>query len=90
MSDTEDAARYRWIKAQFKRLDEPRHWEEHVGRNSRGQELYEKRSEYWSAWVLQDDWRLGETVASLDVAKSFDAMIDGLRAADQPDGDRNG
>jgi hypothetical protein len=83
MSDTEDAARYRWLKAQFERRDEPRHWEEHVGRNRRGQELYEKRSEYWCLWELKEDWRFGETIESLDAAKDFDALVDSLRAAHQ-------
>jgi hypothetical protein len=82
MSEAEDAARYRWLKAQFERQEEPRYWKEHVGRNSKGQELYEHRSEYWVTWVLQEDWRFGETVPSLEKAKSFDEIVDVLRAAE--------
>lgn len=86
MSDAEDASRYRWLKAQFEREIEHNEFTEYLGTNSRGQEVYEKRENWFYIFKLKNDWMFGDTVKSQAAMRDFDEIVDELRASVQVTG----
>ena len=74
MSDAEDAARYRWLKAQFKIESEKRERDIYVDTKG-GFKRYVTEVSYWHSWNLQDDWRFGKHTEKAD-PPSLDELID--------------
>lgn len=58
MSDIEDAARYRWLAAQFKMESERSEREIYVDTKD-DLKRYTTEVSYWHLWQLQDSWRFG-------------------------------
>lgn len=74
MSDAEDAARYRWLKAQFKIESERSEREIYV--DTKGDfKRYTTEVSYWHHWQLQDDWRFGKHLNNPD-PPTMDELID--------------
>ena len=76
MSESEDAARYRWLAAQFELRTEGHERDVLVG-HSGNRKTYETRMEYWHSYQLRDDWRFGEH-SDREKAATFEELVDAL------------
>lgn len=85
MSDIEDAARYQWLKAQFKLKSERSERDIYV--DTKGQyKRYTTEVSYWHYWELADDWRFGKHSDSPN-APTMDELIDEARSEERRSGD---
>jgi hypothetical protein len=74
LSDAEDAARYRWLKAQFQIQSERNERDIDVDTKG-GFKRYTTEVSYWHYWQLSDDWRFGRHSESPN-PPSMDELID--------------